>query len=54
MCYLAVVSRAGYYRQLAQAAPDEAEMALRAALTAEPALRLRLRRALPSARVQPV
>lgn len=29
MCYLAGVSRAGYYRHLVVAAPDEAEMAIR-------------------------
>lgn len=32
MCYLAGVSRAGYYRQLEEAAPEEAEMAARAAI----------------------
>ena len=32
MCYLAGVSRAGYYRQLAEQAPDEAEMAVRTTL----------------------
>lgn len=32
MCYLAEVSRAGYYRDLAEKAPDEAEMALRTAI----------------------
>jgi transposase InsO family protein len=32
MCYLAGVSRAGYYRQLGESAADEAEMAVRTAL----------------------
>lgn len=32
MCQLAGVSRAGYYRQLAETEPDEAEMAMRTAL----------------------
>jgi transposase InsO family protein len=32
MCYLAGVSRAGYYRQLAEKEPEEAEMAARAAI----------------------
>lgn len=32
MCYLAGVSRAGYYRQWMESAPDEAEMALRTAI----------------------
>ena len=32
MCHLAGVSRAGYYRQLEESEPDEAEMALRTAL----------------------
>jgi putative transposase len=32
MCYLAGVSRAGYYRALIEQAPDEAEMALRTAI----------------------
>jgi transposase InsO family protein len=32
MCQLAGVSRAGYYRQLEKSEPDEAEMALRAAV----------------------
>jgi putative transposase len=32
MCFLAGVSRAGYYRQLEESEPDEAEMALRTAL----------------------
>jgi transposase InsO family protein len=32
MCHLAVVSRAGYYRHLEEVAPDEAEMAARAAI----------------------
>jgi putative transposase len=32
MCYLAGVSRAGYYRKLIQAAPDEEEMTVRAAI----------------------
>jgi putative transposase len=31
MCYLAGVSRAGYYRELQEKAPDEAEMAVRTA-----------------------
>jgi transposase InsO family protein len=32
MCYLAGVSRAGYYRQLVETEPDEAEMAMRTAI----------------------
>ena len=32
MCYLAGVSRAGYYRQWEEAAPDDAEMAVRTAI----------------------
>lgn len=32
MCYLAGVSRAGYYRELKEKKPDEAEMAVRTAL----------------------
>lgn len=32
MCYLADVSRAGYYRELLEKKPDEAEMALRTAI----------------------
>jgi transposase InsO family protein len=32
MCYLAGVSRAGYYRELEERAPDEAEMAVRTAM----------------------
>ena len=32
MCYLAVVSRASYYRSLEEAAPDEAGMVIRAAI----------------------
>jgi transposase InsO family protein len=32
MCYLAGVSRAGYYRQLVDSEPDEAEMAMRTAI----------------------
>jgi putative transposase len=32
MCYLAGVSRAGYYRHLVETEPDEAEMALRTAI----------------------
>ena len=32
MCYLAQVSRASYYRHLEEAAPDEAEMAMRVAI----------------------
>lgn len=32
MCYLAGVSRAGYYRELLEKKPDEAEMALRTAI----------------------
>jgi len=32
MCYLAGVSRAGYYRNLTEKAPDEAEMELRAVI----------------------
>jgi transposase InsO family protein len=32
MCQLAMVSRAGYYRQLMETEPDEAEMAIRAAI----------------------
>ena len=32
MCYLAQVSRAGYYRNLQESRPDEAEMALRTTL----------------------
>jgi putative transposase len=32
MCDLAAVSRSGYYRQLEESEPDEAEMALRAAI----------------------
>ena len=32
MCYLAGVSRAGYYRRLVETEPDEAEMALRTAI----------------------
>jgi putative transposase len=32
MCHLAGVSRAGYYRQLEESAPDEAEMAARTAI----------------------
>lgn len=32
MCYLAEVSRAGYYRELGEKKPDEAEMAIRTAL----------------------
>ena len=32
MCYLAGVSRAGYYRELQEKAPDEAEMAVRTAM----------------------
>jgi putative transposase len=32
MCFLARVSRAGYYRYLEEAAPDEAEMAMRVAI----------------------
>jgi transposase InsO family protein len=32
MCYWAGVSRAGYYRQLVETAPDEAEMAMRTAI----------------------
>lgn len=32
MCYLAGVSRAGYYRELMEKAPDEAEMAVRTAI----------------------
>jgi len=32
MCDLARVSRAGYYRQLEETAPDEAEMKLRTAI----------------------
>jgi putative transposase len=32
MCYLAQVSRAGYYRALTEKKPDEAEMAIRTAL----------------------
>jgi len=32
MCYLAGVSRAGYYRELVEKKPDEAEMAVRAAI----------------------
>jgi transposase InsO family protein len=32
MCYLAGVSRAGYYRNLTEKAPDEAELELRAAI----------------------
>jgi putative transposase len=32
MCYLAAVSRAGYYRELTEKKPDEAEMAIRTAL----------------------
>jgi transposase InsO family protein len=32
MCYLAGVSRAGYYRNLIEAAPDEEEMMVRAAI----------------------
>jgi transposase InsO family protein len=32
MCYLAVVSRAGYYRELTEKQPDEAEMGMHAAI----------------------
>jgi putative transposase len=32
MCYLAQVSRAGYYRELTEKKPDEAEMAIRTAI----------------------
>ncbi len=32
MCYLAGVNRAGYYRQLVESQPDEAEMAMRVAI----------------------
>ena len=32
MCYLAGVSRAGYYREWAEKKPDEAEMAVRIAI----------------------
>jgi putative transposase len=32
MCYLAEVSRAGYYRELGEKKPDEAEMAVRTAI----------------------
>jgi putative transposase len=32
MCYLVGVSRAGYYRQLEEGKPDEAEMAVRTAM----------------------
>ena len=35
MCYLAGVSRASYYRRCEEAAPDEAEMAVRAAIHEE-------------------
>jgi putative transposase len=42
MCYLAGVSRASYYRYLGEAAPDEAEMAIRVA-TQEVALAHRRR-----------
>jgi hypothetical protein len=34
MCELARVSRSGYYRQLEEGAPDEADMALRTAMQA--------------------